>query len=276
VGWSYRRSPQEARLLSPGSNRRERHLVYGPSNSGKSSTWLAIADWMERTNANNHVYVLDTDKAWEAMQPEDGSLDRFVTVFDLDKSEFAEWTVAANKVREAGGRDDWLVVDMVDKAWAGAQNHYWSKVAGGDSLAEVYFRAQNDDSFDLAGSHGANWGIINKYYDEFFSTVMGFNGHILCVAPAAEVREPNKAGKGGDREEVRRDFGKLGLKPQGQKDLPHAFHTVLLCQETPSGWTYNTVKERGPIGRPKRVLLKGEKVTDFVTSYLFKVAKWHP
>jgi hypothetical protein len=121
---------------------------------------------------------------------------------------------------------------------------------------------------EISGAHGENWGIINKYYNAFFQTIINMPCHVLCVAPASELRED-------DKPETKAQF-KVGWKPQGQKDLPHGFHTVLFAAETPQGWVYTTVRERGPIGREGRKYLKGEKVEDFVMTYLVGVAGWKP
>ena len=254
--------------------RRERPLIYGRFNSGKSSCWLSVADWSERTDADITIHLGDTDHAWDAMRPIDGSLDRIVQVTDLDINDYRPWLDWTKKTRENVRPEDWVVVDMIDKAWTAAQGHYWAQMTGDDVLAEVYLRNQQAlaskgrEGEYMAGDHGANWGIINKFYNAFFQAVINMPCHVMCIAPATEVRENEKP-------EIRNQF-KVGWKPVGQKDLPHGFHTVLFAAEATEGkWIYTTIRERGPIGQ-KRQMLKGEEVVGFVETYLFGVAGWRP
>lgn len=263
--------------LHPPSSKRERVLAFGESGSGKSSTWMAVADWMERTKATGHLYVLDTDSAWEGYRPEDGSLDEYITVYQLDALTYRDWRPAIQKVRANVKRDDWVVLDMADKAWRVAQNHYWQK-KGGDNFSDAFAAAViDDDMAELSGHHGTNWGAINLFYEDIFYPIINMPCHVLVVAPSKGLQTERK-GQGGKAvvKEEDREWERIGSKPKGQGDLKHAFHTILYCAETPSGWTYTTVKERGPINRGKRAYLKGEKVQDFVVSYLFKVAGWRP
>jgi hypothetical protein len=246
--------------------RRERVLIYGRPGSGKSSAWTDLALWRERTKASWRIHLADTDHAWEAMDP-DGRFDDFLTVKDLSVNDFHTWPKWAKDTAAVVARDDWLVVDMIDKAWEGAQNFYWDQVGDGASLADIFLRNQTDDKFHMAGDHGANWGVINKYYASFYQTIVNANCNVMCIAPAKEVGDSEKAA-------VKAQY-KVGWKAQGQKDLLHGFHTVLFAAEAGEGkWVYTTVKERNPPGQEGRKMLKGEKVNGFVTTYLVGVAGW--
>lgn len=255
------------------NNRRERILLYGGWSSGKSSAWVAIAQWIARTKSPSRLLILDTDRAWEAMDP--GDMDGIVVIENAP--EWPEIKMGTKKLVAQGTRDDWLVVDLADKPWTKAQEDYWETVSGKD-FDEFLQEGTKTGTLDLAGDHGKHWGFINKKYATFSGQLQRFPGHIIACTGASEVRQPNKSGKGGDSSELRAEYGRFGFRPTGQKDLPHLFHTVLFMQEKRVGeeWVVSTVKERGPIGAPKRPYLKGEKVEDFVRTYLFKVAGWRP
>jgi hypothetical protein len=77
-----------------------------------------------------------------------------------------------------------------------------------------------------------------------------------------------------------RDEYKVGWRPAGpgalDKDLSHLFLSVLYAgKSVEKGWVYTTIREKGPVGE-KREYFKGEKVDDFVSTYLFKVGGWRP
>lgn len=258
-------------MIHPPSNRRERILVYGDSGSGKSSCWVSIADWLARTGSGERVFTLDTDNAWDALRPVDGSLDAVLTVISLDEYEYGEWTPAARKFRGELTKDSWLVLDLADKAWSGAQSHFWKHLSGGDSLAEMKLRELKKPG-TISGDHGKNWDVIKNFYFEFYQTVMNAPCHILLVAAEKQIV------RGVTDEESVPEYVQHGAYPAGQSQMRGSVHTVLRCIEAKTGedWRYTTIKERGPIGRPKRPYLKGEKVDDFVRTYLMKVAGWKP
>lgn len=254
-------------LHAPG-NRRERVLAYGGSGSGKSTTWLSVARWLERTGAAGKVRVLDTDFAWDAYRPVDGSLDNRVVV--QDAWDWGDFKPAMDRLTRASDvtKDDWLVVDLVDKVWSKAQQGFFEYLT--DKPFDEFMGEAVKNNVNVGGEWGSNWGVINKMYSGFMDGVMRWRGHVICCAPATEVRLPDRSGKGGDSQVIRDIFGRLGVKPQGQKDLPHLFHTILLMQGDGEKWRMTAAKDR------ERTMVKGEIVQDFVVSYLMKVAGWKP
>lgn len=253
--------------MQPSSSRRERILVYGRSGSGKSSTWAALAQWIADTDTDtdSHVHLGDSDNAWSAIRYNE--IESVVSATHItDYREALQW---ARKTRENVKSDDWVVVDMVDKFWPWAQEHYWGTMMGDDDLmlADI---ATSKSFEEIAGAHGSNWGVIYKYYHGLFNMVLNMPCHILCVAASKEIR-------GDTRAAIVAQYKDVGFYPSGppnENELAHNFHTVLYCAETPRDWRYTSIKEMGPINKPKRKMLKGEKVNDFVVTYLRGVAGW--
>lgn len=266
--------------LHPPSQRRERILNYGMSGSGKSSTWLNIAEWIYKTKSPSRMFVLDTDAAWEAYRPMDGHLDSIVHVEDL-----YEWDSYIPAIKRVSGlcderRGDWLVLDMADKPWQMAQEGYFEYLSDKD-FGQFMMEAAKAGK-PIGGDYGINWQVINKMYADFINPVHRWRGHLLACAPAKQLPEVPRSGNDMVAKEIRLQFGRFGYVPQGQKDLPHLFHTVLLLQESPKGWMINTVKDR------ERQRLQGVqlgssdggggngKEPGFVVKYLMGVAGWKP
>lgn len=261
--------------MHPPTNRRERLLIYGRSNSGKSSCWLSVASWIADTGSKERVYLGDTDNAWDAMSyPE---IEPVVSA--THTTNYIEGLKWAKSLREQVSRDDWAVFDLADKAWPWSQEHYFSTVSGDDEflLGDVYLKNQlaiNKEAGgeSMGGSHGANWGIIYKYYHGFVNAVLNLPCHVMFVAAAKELRPDS-------RPTIVAQYKDLGFYPAGppnENELAHNFHSVIYCAETVRGWVYTSVKERGPINKPKRAMLKGKDVTesDFVQEYLIPIAGW--
>lgn len=259
--------------MQPGSSRRERILAYGRSGSGKSSTWMAVAQWIADTGSTAKIYVGDTDNAWDAMGYDEIS-HIVIPTHITNYREGLEW---ARKTRDQVDPRDWVVFDMVDKAWPWAQEHYFTTKMGNDDLmlGDIYLdnqRSIEDKTVGMAGDHGSNWGVIYKYYHGLINTVLNMPCHVLAVAASKEIRTDTKAA-------IVAQYKDVGFYPSGppnENELAHVFHSVLYCAETPRDWLYTSIKEMGPINRPKRKMLKGEKVSDFVVTYLFNVAGWRP
>jgi hypothetical protein len=264
-------------MLHPPNNRRERTLIYGRFDSGKSHAWMSIAHWIRDTNSTARIHVGDTDNSWEAMRPADGSLDNIVLVTDLDINDYRVWTQWAKKLRSEVSRDDWVVVDMIDDTYQAAQNYYWDQMAPDDLLADIYLRNQQNiegmsGGESMAGPHGGNWGVIYKYYYSFITPVVNMKCNVLCCARAREIRKEDV--------QALKDEYKVGWRPAGpgalDKDLSHLFLTVLYAgKSVEKGWVYTTIREKGPVGE-KREYFKGGKVDDYVTTYLMGVAGWRP
>lgn len=242
----------------------ERILMMGSWGSGKSEAWCSIAKWLAQGKSENLVYVLDTDMA-VARLVEGQSYEDKVVGYDLfDWSDFMD---SIEKVRKSANpnRQDWLVVDLVDKAWEEVRNDFVRQVHGKN--AEDFFlewKKSGANKPAIGGDYGADYAIINPRYAAFMGQVQRFPGHVLCCTPVDAINRDTEKSK-----EILETYGRFGVKPRGQKALGHQFHTLLLAnQKGPKEWVYTTIKDR------KRDQLSNEKVADFVTSYLVKVAGW--
>lgn len=243
---------------------RERILIIGGFGAGKSFTWSKIADWAVKRDYPGRVFVLDTDMAIDRMAvafPEAFA----AKVIGHDVFEFQDLHAGYDKFRNGATKDDFLVVDMVDKAWNLAEEHYIDQIF--KKSTDNYFleaRKKNADGSPLDG--WKDWGVINKVYNGWMiNKVMRWPGHLICIAPAEPVISE---GKMQDSPELQGLFGRFGVKPKGQKALGFQFHTVLLFQATKDTWKYSTIKDRS------RPIAKGEEMKDFVANYLVKVAGW--
>lgn len=259
--------------LHPTSPRREKLLVYGRPNSGKSSTWVSIADWTAKTSSTSRIHLATTDRAWDAMRyPE---IEDVVTATELDLSDFEPWFEWAKKTAANVGRDDWIVVDKANHAWEGAQEYFWHRKTGGNLLADVFYEHQQAvetkgqrGSF-MGGAHGANWDLIKRYYNAFISPLVNAPCHLLFCTDAKELREDMEGYA------ILKEQWKVGWMPAGEKNLPGFFHTWLFTAETPRGWLYTTVRDKTGLGQPKRDLLRGATVeTGLVMDYLLPVCGW--
>ncbi len=255
-------------MLHPTSNRRERILNFGTYGAGKTYNWCMIRAWARRTNSPSRFYVIDADHTVEAMA--DGWDDFYENCTIEEPWEWDEFTDIITRFRKQGTRDDWLVVDSMDKPWESSQAGFTEKVFGKD-ITNFFIeqRREMDKGHPFSGSYGVNWNVINKMYAAFQNEILRFPGHVFLTAPADQVQTPNpRTGEGGDDAETLRQYQRFGVKPRGQKLLGHLPHTVLLSVDTGGGWKMTTVKDR------QRERMTGEDMKDFVVQYLVRRAGW--
>ncbi len=205
--------------------KKERILGYGRSNSGKSSMWLALANWISDTDSSEKLHIGDTDNAYDAMGYKD--IDHIVTATHItDYISALEW---ARKTQKNVTPNDWVAFDLADKAWPWAQEHYWTQRLGDDLLlGDIYLRNQQGMEHEeggelMAGAHGANWGTIYKYYHGLINTILNLPCHVLFIAAAKEIRADTKA-------PIVAQYKNTGFYPAGppnENELAHNFH--ILC-----------------------------------------------
>lgn len=252
-------------MLHPPGSRRERILAYGTAGAGKSNVWLAIAEWLHKTKAPGHVWVIDTDCAWDAYRPLDGHLDDIVTAFPIHQ--WDDYKVAVAEIRVKGKAEDWFSIDLVDVVWDAAQEG-WSEKAEGKDIDE-FFLMHKVQGTNPGGEYGTNWVQIKRMYRSVVNLIVRFPGHVVCCASASEVKE--KKGQFGDDATVVAKYGRVGYKPNGEGKLAHLFHTEIYFVDSPSGYRMTSVKDR------QRERFAGEMVSpDFVLAYLIRRAGWKP
>ena len=249
---------------------RERILVYGDPGSGKSFSYLTIARMLQVTDTPATVYVIDTDMAAErALSSEFGDLSNVIVYPAYTWEDYCSTLVAIRKVIRP---DDWLCIDLICKAWLAAQEYYVSKVFKTD-LDDYFLDARRmlqearDDGKKVKEKVSPldgwkDWTIINRLYNTWSeAAIMKTNAHIFACAKSAPVNSDL------DNRKTMTSFGRLSVKPCGQKDLAYNFHTVLLSSATRDGYALQSAKDRG------RQLIDID-VSMFAIDYLQDVAGW--
>lgn len=256
----------------------------GPTNSGKSTCWVRWGEWMEKTGDGN-VYVGDTDFATERMlgggyegDVKIGGVEwaKYGNIHVSTLMEWSDYIAFSDFCAKIPGRDDLVVVDMINKAWEEVKQDFAQQVYGKD-MDEFFLEAKmrqvkagKEGGNAFADSHGQTWDVINKRYARFMTgAVYRTKAHVLACTPADKIDRDR------DKGEVLNLYGRYSMKPQGQKHLGHAFHTILLVSEERKGHIMTTVKERDiRAPEPERVALVGDVYEDFVVDYLMVVGGW--
>jgi hypothetical protein len=252
-------------LRPPIPNLQERLLVYGPMGSGKSTAWIDIAQWANRTGSDACFYVMDSDASIPMMMGDYPEVaDR---VFIYPTTTWEEFEGASASIYPKVRLQDWVVLDFAGEAWDKVQQWFAQKVHGKD-LDELFLSARqaakggNSNPFE----GWTDWPTINKtYYDWIDDYVKRGRGQLFSTAQAEKVGDM-------DSRELKSLYSAVGAKAIGQKKLGFQHHTVLLLQALRPNEIYiTTVKER----LKSRPHLTNQKLSSsFTVDYLINVAKW--
>ena len=252
----------------------ERILLTGSWGTGKSRSWAVIANWLKKTGSDAKVYVIDTEMPSTIKRTRE-TFDNLDNVVGVSASDWESVARAAETYQKIGKPGDWLTVDNAANPWDYVQAYFIEKVH--EMPPEKAYLDWATEGMKgggpIGGEYGKDWGVINKLYGAYMGKVQRFPGHVLMTTPSEEVKEPDRAGKGGDSLEIRQQFGRFGVKPKGQKALAFQCHTVLWLANVGDArkneWRVTTMKDRG-----NREYLTGVEYSDLVTGYLMKIGGW--
>lgn len=268
-----RKASQPRTNLRPPIKPRERILCFGTGGTGKSTGILEIA----RLCPDDTFYVADSEIS---------NYDRLLaTAFtDVENvevtpcTEWQEWVDFVAKTNAAMSRDDWMVIDMITPLWDAVQGWFIDKVHGSDiedffiekRIAQQKVRdsakkgddAANKRGFSAINGEDGDWQVINKQIFRLYNDMMKCPGHWYWTA------EQDKISKEDDKE-VKAAYGAYGIKPKGQKKMPHVPMTsIWLTKSRVGAWAMTTIKDRG------RTEVEDEPVENFARDYLMEIAGW--
>lgn len=219
---------------------RERILTLGGPGSGKTFSWLKLASYFK----SSQFHVIDTEIGGERSLQEFPSLQN-VHIYPV--ADWPEYREAQKEIIDKAGEGDWIVVDMVDKAWSTVQRYFVSEIFDkemGEYFLEARRKIKKDAKSLFGGRDSAfrgwvDWPVINRLYEDFiFPIIYRSPAHLYLATAAQAVSED-------DDREIRELFGPYGLRPAGQKALGYQPDTVLLLAHAKDGYYVTTIKDRG-------------------------------
>jgi hypothetical protein len=244
---------------------RERILAFGREGSGKTYSWLTIADALP----NAPFYILDTDDTTQRMLAYEFSSAKNVEPIllqswrDFDDEATGLLEEIDKNVKSNTPIDElpWIVVDMSDVTWDWVQAYFVEQVfdQGIDDFFLAARKGLGSKGRTLQPLEGwVDWQVINKIFQSRWNPLTrGSKYHLFLTAKTGDVNKDNKE-----------MYSFLKTMPSGEKRMGHRMHTVLYFKKTRDDWMITSVKDRG------RDLLDDEPIHEFVDDYLTKIAKW--
>lgn len=273
--------------LQPSTRRIERLLLFGTGGVGKTHAALQVA--RAAVTPGRTMYVVETDPAWDACleHPDFGGMgyredhdpldDNPVT--DPDGSiiiyRARDWPQTRDAMAEVWARatrGDWITVDNQTLPWEWIKPWYQTELYGRErdefllSIRRAQIEAGRTKEGKATEGEFNEYDFINPHYQaRMTDLLLNPPCHLIVTAEETELSDRFDKAK-----ETRTLYGKLGVKPKGQKKSPHLTHTVLHMTKTAVGeYRLTTVKDRG--GRDEWERAEWE---DFPTMYLEETAGW--
>lgn len=246
------------KLISPHKSR-ERILCYGSFSSGKTYNWMSIAKATTGT-----FYVLDTDQTVLPYIESDEFAELEDRIVHRQPYEWGEYVDVMKEFKRDAGPDDWIVIDMMNQAWAEVQNHFAERIYGKELGEHWTSYMEGLKGTDSKGSKSpfdgtTDWQAIKRMYAMFTAPLVRSQSHLYIAAPEKKIGPF-------DGVETNTQFGEVGVKPDCEKSTPHMTRTVIRMLR----YRATTVKDR------QRELLEGVRIGDFATDYLRDIAGWKP
>lgn len=228
----------------------ERILVYGGTGSGKSDSWLSIAEALN--NTDTMFYCLDTDRSIRRLLSTDYTHLNNVKVVECRSWDTFEATL--KRLNELGLKDkrqqDWIIIDFVDQLWQFIQNWFTQKYFGkdfDDYIGQVREATKSKDAKKLELLKGwTDWQVINAtYQDAVNELALEFDCNHFWTA---KEREYSKQAQDDESDkELKNAFMNLGFAPDGEKRNSYRVHTVLYFNNDGNYYNLTTIKDRGRI-----------------------------
>lgn len=251
-----RRRSREVTPLHNPRKLQERILVFGVEGTGKSEAWISIAVEAQRTGSDATFYVIDTDgsaevslaahpelhntQIWQASDPSG-----LLIHPDDEITEHGTWwesfTAAAESIRELKpGREDWIVIDRLDRMWDAVQSYwidrayeededaYWAELRAEQLKAKEAGKKGTERDFGgFAGNR--DWVQIKKVYNTgVLGLLAGPPSNKFAVALEKDIHPQSKKAP-----QLRGLYGET--MPAGKSDQGADFWLTVHLKRTPSG-----------------------------------------
>lgn len=225
---------------------RERILLCGMPNSGKTYALCALADFIGLHSPESTIWVLDADRGLSKVKKAD-----WPQVDNIDPERYKvarQWDDVEAFVEDVGPKQtpkDWIFIDMLGRFWEMAQNVEVSAVHGvsmGQKMLEARKQLVEDAKLQAPGSlPQPDWTVIKRLHNDDFIDRLTSSWDANIVATTSL-----------DKLDTARDdallvsiFATYGYKPDGEKRNPHRFDTIMFIEQAGQKRTYTTIKDRG-------------------------------
>jgi hypothetical protein len=233
----------------------ERVLAFGVEGTGKSDAWISIAVASQESGSQAEFYVIDTDGSAQVSlmsYPDLGNVhvfqasdpDGMLIHPDGRDTEHGTWweaySEAARLIREdRPKRDDWVIIDRLDRMWDAVQawwidkayetdeDTYWAELRAEQLAAKQGGKGTDRDYGGFQGNR--DWVQIKRVYNAgVLGLLAGPACHKFAVCLEKEIHPQSKKAQ-----QLRGLYGET--MPAGKSDQGADFWLTVHFKRTPAG-----------------------------------------
>lgn len=224
---------------------REKVLIIGDSNTGKTSALVALARlYPERT-----VVIFDPDDGTSKALTGQGITHEqlpnlMIYPVRSDWQAMLEYYQACKAVLREG---DWLCFDMLGRFWDLVQQYYSIRVFGQNPIEHLLALRSQAQKPGFGGFDGLqDWSLIKRLHNELLmdDAVLYSRFNVMATTGVTTYMPMEKVPQKGVEGLLATQFG---IKPVGEKHNIYRFDTVAITYRDPqtTGFMFKLVKDRG-------------------------------
>jgi len=211
----------------------EKIIVFGESNSGKTTFYISILKYLETTGYKKEdllMCIIFPDRPTGLAKLYNAIPKKYVESVQVFQVNTYEELVRATSSAENllaehyknTGKYGWLIVELLEDAWKSAQDYY-CRLAYGETLGEYFAKKRSDvkavteDTTAYKALEGwGDWPIIKYFHNyNWIDRIKRMPYNVLFTS---EIKEE------GNKDSL---FYALGYRPAGEKDNMHRVDTII-------------------------------------------------
>lgn len=237
-------------MIRPGLNEpREKILLAGDTNSGKSFAWVQIAATSFEREKPARFWIIDTDDTTPKYFAEGRSFQHLYfenggNCYPFYVPDWQTFARAANHITRESARGDWIIVDLASSAYSMAQE-FIANLKGLNLDDEVVRRMTSwngERKAGFGGFDGDTWGLVSRTYEASMRPLVNSakGCHFIGLAHVTDMQTEAKR----ETREPILLFDQLGMKPTGVGKLTKLVDTAVVL------WSARPMDEKGTRSMP--------------------------
>lgn len=223
--------PLSSSDLLTGPPLREFILLCGKDSTGKSSSIVSLAAYVEQVQPEARFYVIDTENKFRsAMRSFGADAPKNVLYYKCDDMNAV--TDAAAEILERHRPGDWCAVESMSRVWERAQDLGYKAVTQQDKATYMEKRRSQGKAAPVTPKPDDLWSIVKGAHDGAFLDLLS-NSDTLNVILSTTIAKPPKEGnfmkENADRKALRIELG-IDSGIEGAPRLPYYVESLCMLE----------------------------------------------
>lgn len=257
--------PRDKTLGSSNLTKRETILIYGQPKTGKT---YAVCSVIEKAiSEGKNIFYINTDNGF-ADTAEEYFGDKWEEV--KQKINYYQiWDIVKvykiiDEIRQNARQEDLIVIDLISDFWNMAQHKFIYDLSNGDPVN--YMSLASREKNKIGAFQEDKWQYIKKLNDMILRPlIIELPCNVVACCKAKDTDVAKMKIKDAAKQYELSKYDEVGSKPDGPKELPYNFRTIMYLGELKNGDRYFIVMgNRGFIKKKDMVIYKNNFYNEFL------------